>query len=184
MSCIPHSTNLCHYDILQPFHIPYSISSFLCHLLISVFHIQSFCHLLIFVFHIQSPLSLAHFHIPCSMFQLHVSLLHFYLYYFTIHSLLLAFPFQLEQPIIWSLVTLWVIFLHSPYYPICCITLSLVVSKSLWLIVSSSAHNVTFCSLSFPVIFPLDNAIPLCLPREKTPKKANINEEKHLKKQK
>ena len=57
----------------------------------------------------------------------YVFLFRFYYYLSTICPLILAFPFQPWQLDIPFLVTLWVIFLHSPYYTIGHITPSLVV---------------------------------------------------------
>ena len=101
--CIPSSDLLLYPIILQTlclsvFCLPFSICTSIPHLLTSVFHITSY-----------------------------VPLFCFYHYLSIICPLFLAFPswpWQLNIP---SLVTLWVIFLHSPYYTILCITLSPVV---------------------------------------------------------
>ena len=79
-----------------------------------VFPSSVFCPLFIFWFLITSVL-----HVPsCS------PLFHFYYYLPTICPLFLAFPSWLWQLIIPSLVTLWVILLHSLYYTVLHITLS------------------------------------------------------------
>ena len=88
-------------------------------------------------------LNTLHLSVSCLLFSVHTSIHHsltsifcippyvpllcFYYYLSTICPLFLAFPFWPWQLNIPFLVTLWVIFLHSPYYTICHITLNFVV---------------------------------------------------------
>ena len=121
-------------DSMMPwhlFHVPHSVTNNLCPSVpcpLSIFHTLSPSFL-------SSVLCLSHLLLPVSIFWLLAPLFHFYSYLLNIHSLLLAFLFQLCLLNILSLVTLWVIFyiLHT--------TPSLVVYKSFWLVVIFLACN-------------------------------------------
>ena len=127
---IPFSPFLCSFSfILITFRLLWclSIYSLFCHSILhplSIFHHPSLC-----------PPSLSHHFFPCPCLPTPCLSILFYLYLLNIHSLLLAFPFQLCLPYILSLVTLWVILyiLHT--------TPSIVVYKSFQLVVYSLACN-------------------------------------------
>ena len=161
------------------FCFPYSVTHNLCHSIpCPPFCPLSLCHsvTLIPILHPPSP---SHHFFPYLCLLTPCLSIPFYSYFPNICSLPLASPFQ-------HLSTLHSVpcdsvshFLHSPYYPVCHTTPSLVVYKSFQLVVYSLACNccpllLTQSPPSLPLVSyhspPLDNTIPLCLPCLSPPK--------------
>ena len=111
-----HYFDLCSISTFSIISIPHSPSAVL------LLYPMIFRTLCLSIFRLPLSVYTSIPHLLTSIFCVlsHVPLFHFYYYLSTICSLFLAFPSQPWQLIIPSLVTLWVIFLHSPYYSESC----------------------------------------------------------------